>query len=151
MLGLISDTHGLLRPEAIEALRGVELIIHAGDVGGPEILAALGQLAPVAAVRGNIDTGSWAKTLPYSKTVQIAGITIFVQHDLKQMDVSPSARGYHIVVTGHSHKAHAFEKDGVFYINPGGAGARRFKLPVTLALLNLDEKPWSPRFVSLSV
>lgn len=150
MLGLISDTHGLLRPEAIEALRGAELIIHAGDVGGPEILGGLGELAPVIAVRGNIDTGSWAETLPFSKTVQVAGITIFVQHDLKQIDVNPSVRGYDIVVTGHSHKAQVFEKNGVLYINPGGAGPRRFKLPVTLALLNLDSQPWSPRFVSLS-
>jgi uncharacterized protein len=150
MLGLISDTHGLLRPEATEALRGAELIIHAGDVGGPEILAALSQLAPVIAVRGNIDTGPWAETLPFSKTVQVGSVTIFVQHDLKQIDVNSSARRYDIVVTGHSHKARAFEKDGVFYVNPGGAGPRRFKLPVTLALLNLDDKPWSPRFVSLS-
>ena len=146
MIGLISDTHGLLRDEALAALRGSQLIIHAGDVGKPEILAALGQLAPVVAVRGNIDRGAWASELPATAIVQAGPATIYVLHDLQELDLDPAAAGIHIVVSGHSHQPGRSEKSGVLYINPGSAGPRRFKLPVTVARLDLATTPWSVTF-----
>lgn len=140
---MISDTHGLLRPQAIDALAGSDLILHAGDVGDPAILDALRRIAPVTAVRGNIDTGEWANALPDTALVQ----GIYVLHNLRELDVDPAAAGYRAVLSGHSHKPGSYRKNGVLYINPGIAGPRRFRLPITLARLNTAD--WQPEFVSL--
>jgi putative phosphoesterase len=148
-IGLISDTHGLLRKEAVEALRGSELILHAGDVGKPEILEALKKIAPVVAVRGNVDTEPWAKTLPETAVVEAGSVLIYILHDVKALDLNPATAGFHIVVSGHSHKPGKMERDGVLYINPGSAGPRRFQLPVTVARLWLEEEPWNVEFVDL--
>ena len=137
-VGVISDTHGLVRPEALEALAGSELIIHAGDIGGPEVLAALGRVAPVVAVRGNNDRGAWADALPAYEAVEHNATFVYVLHDLKELDIAPAAAGFRVVVSGHSHRPLAEERRGVLYLNPGSAGPRRFKLPVTLARLTLD-------------
>lgn len=150
-IGLISDTHGLLRPQALEALRGSDLIIHAGDVGKPEILDALRTLAPLVAVRGNVDTSDWAQTLPETAVTEAGGILLYVLHDVKTLDLDPKAAGFHIVVSGHSHKPGKYERDGVLYINPGSAGPRRFELPVSLARLDLQRIPFGVEFVSLKV
>jgi uncharacterized protein len=149
MVGLISDTHGLLRPEALRALDGADLIIHAGDVGKPEILDALRTLAPVLAVKGNVDTGEWAAALPLTATKGAGPATIYVLHDLRQLDLDPAAAGFHVVVSGHSHKASRSERSGVLYLNPGSAGPRRFRLPVTVARLDLRPSPWKVEFVEL--
>jgi len=148
-IGLISDTHGLLRPEAMDALKGSELIIHAGDIGKPEILEELRALAPVIAVRGNVDIESWASALPETEVVETSPATIYVLHDVKALDLNPAAAGFHILVSGHSHQPGRTEHDGVLYINPGSAGPPRFKLPVTLARLDLSQKPWKVDFVDL--
>jgi putative phosphoesterase len=148
-IGLISDTHGLLREEALRALEGSELIIHAGDVGKPEIIDTLKGIAPVVAVRGNVDTESWASALPETEVVEAGAATIFVLHDVHALDLNPAAAGFHIVVSGHSHQPARTERDGVLYINPGSAGPRRFQLPVTLARLDLRQTPWKVDFVDL--
>jgi hypothetical protein len=148
-IGLISDTHGLLRQEAVEALRGSGLIIHAGDVGKPEILDALRALAPVVAVRGNVDKADWAKVLPETAVSQADGALIYILHDLNALDLNPRAAGFQVVVSGHSHKPGNYERDGVLYINPGSAGPRRFQLPVTVARLNLERTPYEVEFVEL--
>lgn len=132
-IGLISDTHGLLRPEAVEALRGSQLIVHAGDVGNPEILEALGRIAPVVAVRGNVDTAEWAQSLPLTAVAEAGAALIYVLHDVNALDLSPQAAGFCVVVSGHSHKPGKMERAGVVYINPGSAGPRRSQLPVTVA------------------
>ncbi|HEX8115781.1 MAG TPA: metallophosphoesterase family protein [Pyrinomonadaceae bacterium] len=137
-VGVISDTHGLVRPEALEALAGSELIIHAGDVGGPEVLEELGRVAPVVAVRGNNDRGAWAEALPEYEAVEVNGAFVYVLHDLKELDIAPAPAGFRVVVSGHSHKPLIEERRGVLYLNPGSAGPRRFKLPVTVARLNLS-------------
>jgi putative phosphoesterase len=149
-IGLISDTHGLLRGEALRALEGSDLIIHAGDVGNPEIIDALKTLAPVFAVRGNVDTESWVSALPETEVVEAGPATIYVLHDVHALDLNPAAAGFHIVVSGHSHKPARTERDGVLYINPGSAGPRRFQLPVTIARLDLSRPPWRVDFVDLS-
>ena len=148
-IGLISDTHGLLRKEAVKALRGSELIIHAGDVGKPEILEELRKIAPVVAVRGNVDTEQWAKALPETAVVEAGAAMIYVVHDVNALDLNPAASGFHIVVSGHSHKPGKTERDGVLYINPGSAGPRRFQLPVTVAHLSLERMPCRLEFVDL--
>lgn len=142
-IGLISDTHGLLRPRAVEALAACDRILHAGDVGDPAILEALRRIAPVTAVRGNIDKGEWAKRLP--DTASVDGI--YMLHNLLDLDVDPAAAGYRAVVSGHSHKPASYRKNGVLYINPGSAGPRRFRLPVTL--VRLDTLVWEPELVNL--
>ena len=149
LIGLISDTHGLLRPQALAALDGSDLIIHAGDVGDSEILEKLEMIAPVFAVRGNIDTEPWAKALPETEVVEAGDATIYVLHDVKALDLDPAAAGFHIVVSGHSHKPARAERDGVLFLNPGSAGPRRFDLPVTVALLRLEVPPWEVEFVDL--
>ena len=146
-IGLISDTHGLLREETVEALRGSELIIHAGDVGKPEILEALKKIAPVVAVRGNVDTEPWAQALPETAVAEAGAAMIYVLHDVKALDLNPAASGFQIVVSGHSHKPGKTERDGVLYINPGSAGPRRFQLPVTVARLRLGGMPYEVEFV----
>jgi hypothetical protein len=135
LVGVISDTHGLLRPEAIEALRGSQCIIHAGDVGDPEILQQLGAIAPVTAIRGNVDKEPWAKKLPETEVVEIAGISIYVLHDLAKLDLKPEAAGFQVVICGHSHIPRQETRNGVLYFNPGSAGPRRFNLPVTVGKL----------------
>jgi uncharacterized protein len=150
-IGLISDTHGLLRPQALDALRGSELIVHAGDVGNQEILTTLGELAPVIAVRGNVDTSRWARALPETAVANAGGVRLYVLHDLHALDLSPAAAGFQVVVSGHSHRPGKFERDGVLYINPGSAGPRRFQLPVSVARLNLARTPFEAQFVELKV
>jgi putative phosphoesterase len=141
-VGLISDTHGLLRDQALRALESAELIIHAGDVGRPEILDALKALAPVVVVKGNIDTEPWAAGLPATAVVEAGPATIYVLHNLAELDLDPAAAGFQIVVSGHSHKPSQTERGGVLYINPGSAGPRRFTLPITVGRLDLRLTPW---------
>ena len=148
-IGLISDTHGLLREEALAALRGSQLIIHAGDVGNAEILEALKRLAPVVAVRGNVDREPWARSLPETAIAEVGGATIYLLHDVKALDLNPATAGFRIVVSGHSHKPGKMVRDGVLYINPGSAGPRRFQLPVMVARMDLERQPWEPEFVDL--
>ena len=139
MVGIISDTHGLLRPEAVEALRGSQHIIHAGDVGAPELIEKLAAIAPVTAIRGNVDKGAWAGTLPETEVVEIGGISIYVLHDLAQLDLKPEAAGFDVVVYGHSHVPKQETRQGVLYFNPGSAGPRRFKLPVTIGQVTINQ------------
>jgi len=148
-IGLISDTHGLLRKEAVAALRGSELIIHAGDVGKPEILEALREIAPVVAVRGNVDTAEWAKVLPETAIAEAGAVRIYVLHDVNTLDLNPAVSGFQIVVSGHSHQPGKREHQGVLYINPGSAGPRRFQLPVTVAHLILGRTPFEVEFEDL--
>ena len=138
IIGVISDTHGLLRPEAVAALRGVEMILHAGDIGKPEILDELSKIAPVTAVCGNNDTGDWARDIPDRQRLKIGGVSIYMLHDLKELNSPGEAIDAGVVISGHSHKPSMEERDGVLYLNPGSAGPRRFKLPVTVALLNIE-------------
>ena len=145
-VGLISDTHGLLREAARKALAGSDLIIHAGDIGKLEVLDALRALAPVVAVRGNIDTQPWASALPTIAVAQAGAIGIYVLHNLQELD---PAAGFRVVVSGHSHKPSRTERDGVLYVNPGSAGPRRFRLPVTVARLDLAQSPWKVDFIDL--
>ncbi len=149
IVGLISDTHGLLREEALQALRGSDLIIHAGDVGDFAILETLANIATLVAVRGNVDTAGWAKSLPETAVAEARGVNIYVLHDCKALDLDPRAAGFHIVVSGHSHQPGQSERNGVLYINPGSAGPRRFSLPITMARLDLAVKPWRVEFVDL--
>ena len=148
-IGLISDTHGLLRAEALLALRGSDLIVHAGDVGDPEILKKLRELAPVVAVRGNIDNEVWARALPVTAVAEAGPVQIYVLHDVNALDLDPAAAGFHVVVSGHSHKLGRSERSGVLYINPGSAGPRRFQLPITVARLDFGKTPWNLEFVDL--
>jgi uncharacterized protein len=138
LIGVISDTHGLLRPEAVAALRGSDRIIHAGDVGAPEIIEKLSAIAPVTVVRGNIDTAAWGCALPNNEVLEVDGVTIYVLHDLAQLDLKPKAAGFGAVVSGHSHVPKQKERDGVLYFNPGAAGPRRFKLPVSIGKLIVE-------------
>ena len=147
---MISDTHGLLRDEALRALRGSDLIIHAGDVGNPEILDALKAIAPLTVVRGNVDTEPWASSLPLFDVVEAGPATIYVLHNLHELDVNPASAGFQIVVSGHSHRPSRSERDGVLYLNPGSSGPRRFNLPITIARLDLRSAPWQVDFVDLA-
>jgi putative phosphoesterase len=137
-LGLISDTHGLLRPEAVQVLRGSNLIVHAGDVGSRLILDALRVLAPLVAVRGNVDRGDWADMLPETDMVSVGGMKLYVLHDVQALDLDPGACGFDAVVSGHSHKPLIERRRGVLFLNPGSAGPRRFKLPVTVARATIE-------------
>ena len=148
-IGIISDTHGLLRPEAELALRGVELIVHAGDVGSPDILMKLRAIAPVFAVRGNVDTEAWARELPETTVVEAGGASFYVLHNLSELDLKPEAAKFDFVISGHTHQAERAERNGVIYFNPGSAGPRRFHLPVTLAVLDLSVRPWNPQVIQL--
>jgi uncharacterized protein len=149
IIGLISDTHGLLRPEALRALDGSDLIIHAGDVGGPEILEELRRLAPVVAVKGNVDMDPWCGDLPETAVAETGSSLIYVLHDVKALDLKPAGAGIAMVVSGHSHKPVCEERDGVLYVNPGSAGPRRFNLPVTVARVDLRQNPWRVAYVEL--
>ena len=149
-VGVISDTHGLLRPEAAAALRGVDLILHAGDVGSPEILDLLGRIAPVEAVRGNVDRGAWAMNLPATTVVTLGSVTAYLLHDLTTLDLDPAAAGFGLVIFGHSHKPEIRTKNEVVYLNPGSAGPRRFSLPITLAHLDVRNGVPHARIVELN-
>jgi len=148
-IGLISDTHGLLRPEALDALRGSQLILHAGDVGDPAILNTLRSIAPVVAIRGNVDTELWASVLPTTELVTAAGVNIYMLHNRESLDLVPEAAGFNIVLSGHSHKPAQEWRREVLYINPGSAGPRRFQLPITVARLDLRSEPWGVAIVAL--
>jgi len=137
-VGVISDTHGLLRPQALQALAGSDLIIHAGDIGDPAILAQLALIAPVTAVRGNNDQGGWARQVPETAVLEAGGALIYVIHDLAELELDPAAAGFRVVVAGHSHKPGQQRRDGVLYLNPGSAGPRRFTLPIALARLRIN-------------
>lgn len=138
VIGVISDTHGLLRPEAVQALQGSQYIIHAGDVGDPEILKRLEEIAPVMAVRGNVDVESWAKKLPETDVLEAVGVSIYVLHNIDQLDLKPEAAGFAAVIYGHSHKPAAKMRNGVLFFNPGSAGPRRFSLPVTVGRIIVE-------------
>lgn len=148
-IGLISDTHGLLRPAAIEFLRGCEHIIHAGDIGGGALLDALAALAPVTAVRGNNDREAEVASLPETTRLEIGPVRLYVLHDLKQLAVVPASLGLNVVVSGHSHRPLVEEREGVLYVNPGSAGRRRFKLPISVGELLIDGREVMPRLVEL--
>lgn len=150
-VGVISDTHGLLRPEAVAALEGSDLIVHAGDVGGPEVFEPLRALAPVHAVRGNVDRGAWAEELPLDRVVEVGGQRLYVLHILDELDLDPAAADFAAVIYGHSHRPHRERRGGVLYLNPGSAGPRRFRLPVTLARIRVSEEGLEPEIVELSV
>jgi putative phosphoesterase len=149
LVGIISDTHGLLRLEAQRALQGADLIIHAGDVGDSEILPKLKRIAPVFAVRGNVDTAAWARELPVTTAVEANGANFYVLHNLQELDLRPDGGRFDFVISGHTHRPEQTEKNGVVYVNPGSAGPKRFHLPVSLAILNLTKRPWKAEFVEL--
>lgn len=149
-IGVISDTHGLLRPEALAVLEGCERIIHAGDIGKPQVLTALQAIAPLDVIRGNIDKGDWAEGLPERLELDHGGVRLYVLHDLKTLDFDPAARGIGVVISGHSHKPCIERRDdGVLYLNPGSSGPRRFKLPISLALLDVENDYARAELVSL--
>jgi uncharacterized protein len=150
-IGVISDTHGLLRPEAVRALRGSALIVHAGDVGAPEVLEALRAIAPVVAVRGNNDRGGWARALRETETVEVDGARIHVLHDMKALALDPVTAGIDVVIAGHSHRPLSRRRDGVLLLNPGSAGPRRFTLPVSVARLTVRAGRARARLVALRV
>jgi uncharacterized protein len=153
-IGVISDTHGLLRPEAVAALRGAELIVHAGDAGRPEILDALREIAPVLAVRGNVDRGAWADALPEWQVVGAGPVRLYVLHDvhyLSAFGVDPAAPGYAAIISGHSHRPSIATRDGVVWLNPGSAGPRRFSLPVTVAVIEVVDGVLHPSLIELPV
>jgi putative phosphoesterase len=150
-VGVIADTHGLLRPEAVAALAGVDRILHAGDIGSRDVLTELGRVAPVTAVRGNNDRGGWAADIPETEVVEIGDVSLYVLHDLHELDLDPRAAGFAAVIAGHSHQPRLEERDGVLYLNPGSAGPRRFKLPISLARLTVTGPSVQARLVTLEI
>ncbi|HVJ41649.1 MAG TPA: metallophosphoesterase family protein [Dongiaceae bacterium] len=150
-IGLISDTHGLLRPQAVDALRGSDAILHAGDIGNPAILEELGDIAPVTAVRGNNDLADWARRIPETVDVMIGGITCHILHDLALLAIDPAAAGIQVVVSGHSHRPLAKRENGVLYINPGSAGPRRFTLPISVGRLHLRNGAIEDELIELAI
>lgn len=150
-VGIISDTHGLLRPEAAAALRGCDHLIHGGDIGSLDVVEQLRKLAPLSIIRGNIDKADWAQQFPETTTVDVAGKRVYVLHSLKELRFDPAAEGYHVVVSGHSHKPAIHEEGGVLYVNPGSAGPRRFKLPISVAKLAIDEEGVKASIQALSI
>lgn len=151
LVGVISDTHGLLRPEAVEALRGVELILHAGDVGQPDILDRLREIAPVRVVRGNVDNSAWGRSLPMTEVVEVGEVSIYMLHNIDFLDLDPQAARMDVVIYGHSHQPLIQHKKGVMYLNPGSAGTRRFSLPVSVALLRITGKAVEAELITLAV
>ena len=149
-IGVISDTHGLLRPEALAVLEDCERIIHAGDIGKPQVLEALRAIAPLDAIRGNVDNGDWAEGLPDRLDLSLGGVRLHVLHDLKTLDFDPVAHGVGVVISGHSHKPRIEQRGEVLYLNPGSTGPRRFKLPISLALLDIEDGRAHAELVSLS-
>ncbi|WP_343027211.1 metallophosphoesterase family protein [Massilia sp. MP_M2] len=150
-IGLISDTHGLLRPQALDFLRGSDALLHAGDIVDPATLERLAELAPLTSVRGNNDSGAWARALPEAVTVTFGGVAVHMLHDLNELAIDPVASGVRVVVTGHTHKPACVERDGVLYVNPGAAGRRRFTLPVSVGELIIDDGHASVRLVTLDI
>ncbi len=148
-IGLISDTHGLLRPQALRLLAGSKHIIHAGDIGDAAILASLREIAPVTAVRGNNDAGPWASAIRETEVLKIGNVSLYVIHDVSRLDVDPAAAGFHAVISGHSHKPQSQMKEGVLFVNPGSAGPRRFTLPISLGFLKVSEGAVSAELVEL--
>jgi putative phosphoesterase len=149
LVGVISDTHGLLRPEALAALRGSEQILHAGDIGSPNIIPALAKIAPVTAIRGNVDREPWTQHFPETQVVELAGVSIYILHDGNVIDLNPKAAGFAAVISGHTHQPKQEIKSGVLYFNPGSAGPRRFKLPVSLGFLEIADGEVTARIVEL--
>jgi uncharacterized protein len=149
-IGIISDTHGLLRPEAIKRLAGADHIIHAGDIGAPEVIAGLRMIAPTTAVRGNIDAGEWAKDYPDTKLVVLGDRVLYVLHNLNEIKLEPAASGYDVVISGHSHRPKIETKNGVLYVNPGSAGPRRFRLPIAVATLAFSDHVLVPRILEIA-
>ena len=150
-VGLISDTHGLLRPEAVAFLRGSDFIVHAGDIGDASILKELSALAPVTAVRGNNDKGSWAKGIAETQVLEIEDVSIYVLHSIAELKLDPATAGYQVVVSGHSHRPSVERRDGVLYVNPGSSGPRRFRLPIAAAELSIEGKSVNARLVELDL
>lgn len=148
-VGVISDTHGLLRPEALEALQGCEAILHAGDVGNIEILDSLRTIAPVTAIRGNVDVHGPCAELPEAEMLRVGGVLVYMLHSVHDLDLDPVAAGVRLVVSGHSHSPSVEERNGVIYLNPGSAGPRRFGLPVTVAMVEIEDKKVTTRIVPL--
>lgn len=148
-IGLIADTHGLMRPEALNALRNSDLIIHCGDIGNPAVLEALRGIAPVRAIRGNNDKGGWAASLPASDLVEVGGHTIYVLHNISELALDPAASNFTAVISGHSHKPVIKRQDKILFVNPGSAGPRRFTLPVTIATLTLRSDRCEANIVEL--
>jgi putative phosphoesterase len=148
-IGIISDTHGLLRPEALTALRGSDSIIHAGDIGDPAILKKLAEIAPVTAIRGNVDREAWTKKIPTTNVLEVQGASIYILHNLNEVDLRPEVAGFAVVVYGHSHVAKQEIKNGVLYFNPGSAGPRRFRLPVTVGRLSVKDGKISGEIVEI--
>jgi hypothetical protein len=150
-IGIISDTHGLLRPEATAFLRGSDFIVHAGDIGHAAILEELAAIAPVTAVRGNNDKGPWTEAVADTEVLQVGNVLVYVLHDLAQLALDPAAAGFHVVVSGHTHRPSVKERDGVLYVNPGSSGPRRFKLPIAVAELHVVGGSIRARLVDLEV
>lgn len=148
-VGVISDTHGLLRDEALNALRGVQHIIHAGDIGTAEILGKLASIAPVTAIRGNVDTEAWAKHLPTNNVVELASVHFYVVHDVKQLDLNPEAAGFGAVISGHSHTPNIEWRGSVLFFNPGSAGPRRFRLPISVGRIRIENGELKPELIPL--
>lgn len=149
-VGIVADTHGLLRPELVEAFQGVDLIVHAGDVGKEAVLRGLEAIAPVVAVRGNMDRKQWAARLRYSETVEVGEVLLYVLHDLAKLDLKPAAAGIRAIISGHTHQRELWERGGVVYVNPGSAGAQRSKAPASAALMEIEGKEIKVRFIELS-
>lgn len=150
-IGLIADTHNLLRPEALAALQGVDYLIHAGDIGGPHILAELQRIAPLSVVRGNNDQEPWADAIPERLSLTFGGVTLHVLHDLKQLNIDPAEQGIDVVIAGHSHKPLHEERNGVLYLNPGSAGPRRFKLPISVGIVHIEDGRARAELITLQV
>ena len=151
LIGIISDTHGLVRPQALEALKDVDMILHAGDIGSQDVLGTLNEIAPVVAVRGNNDKADWARSLPDWEVVEVGNVSIYMLHNVKEIDISPSGAGFQVVVSGHSHRPAVAEQRGVLYVNPGSAGPRRFTLPVSLAHLHVAGEKLHAEIIELAV
>ena len=150
-VGILSDTHGLLRPEVEKRLAGCDHILHAGDVGDDEVLERLRQIAPVVAVRGNMDYGSWSNALPVTEMVEIGTILFYILHDLYHLDLDPAAAGIHVVVSGHTHRPELIRQDGVFFLNPGSAGHRRHNYPVSMAIVGIEDGQIDTRIVKIDL
>jgi uncharacterized protein len=151
LIGVISDTHGLLRPAAVEALAGSDIIIHAGDIGTPEVVEALRAIAPVAAVRGNNDKDEWARAFPETQVVEVGSVVLYVLHDVNALDLDPVAAGFRAVISGHSHRPAVATRQGVLFVNPGSAGPRRFKLPVSVGRLHIQGDVVDAELIELAV
>jgi uncharacterized protein len=151
LVGIISDTHGLVRPEAVKSLKGSELLIHAGDIGNPQVIEQLHEIAPTFVVRGNNDRGAWAAGLPVTQVVEVGELLFYVLHEISQLDVDPAVAGFAAVVSGHSHQPSIQFRDGVLYLNPGSAGPRRFSLPVAVARVHVSGRQMRPEIVELRV